>query len=112
MDDGRLDLSSLRPDPERIDRAAGAVLARARASLDGRRRAQSSVWGELSAWQRPLLVTAATAALLSITVLFRVHPAVPGGHPATLSEEAGVPAPFAPWVDSDQAPDPASLLEW
>jgi anti-sigma-K factor RskA len=112
MDDRRLDLSPLRPDPERAERAAGAILARARASLDARRRARGSVWGELHAWQRPLLAAAAAAAILSIVALIRVHPAERGGHVATLSEEAGIPAPFAGWLDSDQPPDPATLLEW
>jgi hypothetical protein len=112
MDDDRLDLASLRPDPERVDRAAGAILARARASLAGRRRMQGSVWGELHAWQRPLLAAAAAAAILSIVALIRVHPAERGGHVATLSEEAGVAAPFAGWLDSDHPPDPAALLEW
>ena len=47
MDDGRLDLTPLKPDPERVDRAADAVLARARGMLAGRQRMQASVWHEL-----------------------------------------------------------------
>lgn len=112
MDDRRLDLSPLRPDPERVERAAGAILARARATLAGRRAMRGSVWGELHGWERPLLAAAAAAAILSIVALVRVHPAERGGHVATLSEDAGVPAPFAGWVDSDQPPDPATLLDW
>ena len=112
MDDGRLDLSPLKPDPERVDRAARAVLARVRGSLEGRKRLRASVWGEFSVWERPLLAAAAVAALLSIVVLLRAHPARPGEPMATLSEEAGVPAPLAHWVDSDEPPDPASVLEW
>ena len=112
MDDGRPDLSPLKPDPERVDRAARAVLARARGTLAGRQRTQGSVWGEIPAWERPLLAAAAVAAIVSIVVLLRVHPAVRDGHEATLSEEAGVPAPFASWVDSGQPPDAAALLEW
>ena len=112
MDDERMDLSPLRPDPERVDRAAGAILARARGTLDGRRRMQGSVWREIPAWERPLLATAAIAAIISIVALLRVHPVVQRDHVATLSEAAGVPAPIAMWVDSDQPPDPAALLEW
>jgi len=112
MDDGRLDLSPLKPDPERVDRAADAVLARTRGTLAGRQRMQASVWREIPGWERPLLATAALAALLSIVALIRVHLAVPAEPVATLSEDAGVPAPVASWVDSDQPPDPATLLGW
>jgi hypothetical protein len=112
MDDGRLDLTPLKPDPERQDRTARAVLARARGTLDGRRRMRASIWGEFAAWERPLLAAAALAAVLSVAVLLRVHAPVRGGHVATLSERAGVPAPLAAWVDSDQPPDPAALLVW
>ena len=112
MDDGRLDLTPLKPDPERQDRAARAVLARARETLAGRRRMRASIWGEFPAWERPLLAAAALAAVLSIAVLLRVHPPLEGGHVATLSERAGVPAPLAACVDSDQPPDPATLLDW
>jgi len=112
MDDGRPDLSPLRPDPERVDRAARAVLERTRGTLAGRQRTQGSVWGEIPAWERPLLAAAAVAAIVSIVVLLRAHPTLQGGHETTLSEEAGVPAPLASWVDSDQPPDPAALLEW
>ena len=112
MDDDRLDLSPLRPDPERVDRSARAVLARARGTLDGRQRMRTSVWRELPAWERPLLAAAAIAALLSIVVLLRVHPLVRGADVATLSERAGVPAPIARWAESDEPPDPSSLLDW
>ena len=112
MDDGRLDLSPLKPDPERVDRAARAVLARARGSLEGRQRLRASVWGEFSAWNRPLFAAAAFAALLSLVVLLRVHPTRPGEPEATLTEEAGVPAPVAHWVDSGEPPDAASVLTW
>ena len=112
MDDDRLDLSPLKPDPERVDRAAGAVMARARGTLDGRRRMRGSVWREIPGWERPLLATAAIAAIVSIVVLLRVHPVVQRGHVPTLSEQAGVPASIAACVDSDQPPDPAALLEW
>jgi anti-sigma-K factor RskA len=112
MDDGRPDLSPLKPDPERADRAARAILARAQGTLAGRKRAQGSVWGEIPAWERPLLAAAAVAAIVSIVVLLRVHPDLQRGHEATLSEEAGVPAAFASWVESDQPPDTAALLEW
>jgi anti-sigma-K factor RskA len=112
MDDGRPDLSPLKPDPERADRAARAVLARAQGTLAGRKRTQGSVWGQLPAWERPLLAAAAMAAIVSIVVLLRVHPDLQRGHEATLSEAAGIPAPFASWVESDQPPDPATLLEW
>jgi hypothetical protein len=112
MDDGRLDLTPLKPDPERVDRAADAVLARARGMLAGRQRMQASVWHEIPGWGRPLLATAALAALLSIVALIRVHPAAHGELVATLSEDAGVPAPVAAWVDSDQPPDPATLINW
>lgn len=112
MDDGRPDLSPLKPDPERVDRAARAVLARARGTLAGRQRTQGSVWGEIPAWERPLLAAAAVAAIVSIVVMLRAHPALQNRHERTLSEEAGMPAPFVAWVDSDQPPDPAALLEW
>ena len=112
MDDGRLDLTPLKPDPERVDRAADAVLARARGMLAGRQRMQASVWHEIPGWGRPLLATAALAALLSVVVLLRVHPPAPRGHVATLSEEAGVPTAFASWVDSGEPPDPATVLDW
>jgi hypothetical protein len=112
MDDDRLDLSPLRPDPERVDRSARAVLARARGTLDGRQRLRGSVWRELPAWERPLLAAAAIAALLSIVVLLRIHPLVRDAHVATLSERAGVPAPIARWVESDEPADPSSLLDW
>jgi len=112
MDDDRLDLSPLRPDPERVDRSARAVLARARGTLDGRQRMRTSVWRELPAWERPLLAAAAIAALLSIVVLLRIHPLVRDAHVATLSERAGVPAPIARWVESDEPADPSSLLDW
>ena len=112
MDDERMDLSPLRPDPEQVERATRAVMAGARGKLDGRRRLRASVWGEIPAWERPLLAAAAIAAILSIVVLLRTHPAMRRDHVATLSEEAGVPAPFASWVDSDGPPDPSSLLEW
>jgi len=111
MDDGRLDLTPLRPDPEQVDRAARAIHLRTRGTLAGRQRMQASVWREIPAWERPLLAAAAVAALISIVALIRVHPGVPE-RVATLSEDAGVPAPVAPWVDSDQPPDPSSLLDW
>lgn len=112
MDDGRLDLTPLEPDPERVARAADAVLARARGTLAGRQRMQASVWREIPGWGRPLLATAALAALVSVAVLLRVHAPVPRAHVVTLSSVAGVPAPFASWVDSGQPPDPASVLDW
>jgi len=112
MDDGRLDLTPLKPDPEHVDRAAEAILARSRETLAGRKRMHASVWREIPGWERPLLATAALAALLSIVALIRVHPRVPGEQVATLSEVAGVPAAVAPWVDSNQPPDKASLLNW
>ena len=112
MDDGRLDLTPLKPDPEHVDRAADAILARTRETLAGRKRMHASVWREIPGWERPQLAAAALAAVLSIVALIRVHPGVQGGHVATLSERAGVPAPVAPWVDSDQPPDMATLLNW
>lgn len=112
MDDDRLDLSPLEPDPERLDRAARKVLARAHGALDGRRRVHASMWGALPGWERPLLAAAAAAALLSIVVLLRVHPDVQREHVATLSEEAGVPAPLAHWVDSGEPPALESVLDW
>jgi len=112
MDDGRLDLTPLEPDPERVDRTARAVLARSRGTLEGRRRLHASVWSEFSLWERPLLAAAAAAALLSIVALVRVHPGVRDEQVATLSEQAGVPEPVAAWVDSDQPPDPSTLINW
>jgi hypothetical protein len=112
MDDDRLDLSPLEPDPEHLDRAAKKVLARAQGALDGRRRVHGSMWGALPGWERPLLAAAAAAALLSIVVLLRVHPDQSRQQVATLSEVAGVPAPIAHWVDSGEPPDAASLLDW
>ena len=110
MNDDRFDLEPLRLDRERAEHAARAVLARARGTLAARRRMQGSLWGELGAWERPLLASASLVALLSIGMLVRVRALTRSSDAATLSEQAGVPLPIAAWAESDQPPQMASLL--
>ena len=110
MSDDRFDLEPLRLDPEQAEHAARAISARVRGTLATRRRMQGSLWGELGAWERPLLAAASLIALLSIGVLLRARALTREREAATLSEQAGVPTAIAPWVDSDQPPELASLL--
>lgn len=110
MNDDRFDLEPLRLDRERAEHIARAVLTRARGTLAARRRMQGSLWSELGAWERPLLAAASLVALLSIGMLVRARALARVSDAPTLIEQAGVPPPIAPWAESDQPPEMASLL--
>jgi len=43
-------------------------------------------------------------------VLVGVRALTHGSEPGSLSEQAGVPPPIAPWAESDRPPETASLL--
>ena len=110
MSDDRLDLEPLRLEQEWAEHAARTILSRTRGTLAARRRMQGSLWGELGAWERPLLAGATLVALFSIGVLVGVRALTHGSEPGSLSEQAGVPPPIAPWAESDRPPETASLL--
>ncbi len=112
MSEDRIDFSPLDPtrDPERFDGIVRSITAEAEREL-ARRRARTSVVGQLGLWWKPLLAAAAVAGIVALGALARY------GSPATtveaeigIAEAIGMPEQVAIWVRSDEAPSPAELL--
>jgi hypothetical protein len=112
-DADRLDFSPLDP---RADASGFEQLVRdvrrAAAPELVRRRASTTIWGQIATWRRPILVGSGALALVAALVVVVVRPAATP--PATLEEALGVPGQIAPWVQATERPSPGELLgtEW
>jgi hypothetical protein len=113
MSDERIDFSSLDPtlNAERFETAVRAIGAAAGAEL-GRRRARSSVVGQVGLWWKPLLAAAAITGIVSAGALLRFQ-ASPSSdlQDVGIAEAIGMPDPVAEWVRSGEVPTTAELIE-
>ena len=110
MSDKKLDFSALDPgiDEIRAERIRQAIAGRAAAGLAARRRAQGSLWGQLSSFRVPVMAAGALVAAASLVVLVSIRPARLASHSSsaratrsqTLLEATGVPRSVAAWMDS------------
>jgi hypothetical protein len=109
MSDEKLDLSALDPgvDELRAERIRQDIAGRAAAGLAARRRAQGSLWGQLSSFRVPVMAAGALVAAASLVVLLSIRPSssVPqtssarAARPQSLLEATGVPRSVAAWMD-------------
>ncbi len=112
MSDERIDFSPLDPtaDAERFEATLRSIRAAARAEL-ARRRAQTSVVGQLGLWWKPLLAAAAITGIVSLGALLhsRTSPSVEF-EDVGIAEAIGIPDAVAEWVRSDEVPTMAELI--
>lgn len=107
----RIDLSPLRPDPERWDRMVAGVVLRARLPALPVR----GPLALLAAWSRPTLAAAAAVAGVSVAALagLGAAPAAPAPSSAPsglLAEALNVPQPAEAWLVEERAPERRDVL--
>jgi hypothetical protein len=105
-----VDLSPLDPtaEPQHLDRVVARIRAAAEPELLRRRRAVG-IWGEFARWRRGILVASGALAVASLLAIVLIQP------PAESAEESnsvlGIPAQYASWIQGEEQPGPADLLE-
>src|SRR5258705_10166687 len=96
MDDDKIDLSALGPEPKRYEQMVQAVSARGVDAL----RARNTLSGQLMRWARPVLAVAALAAVAGAFALTRPQ----------LQARSGVEASMLGWAMRGYGPSDLELF--